>query len=127
MGRADIQDQTINRLLRAQTGRSRSKLDGPDEAGSARASGLSSPVKRNDFDGVRYVSKMDGDRVVLAVAVRQGREDWIALPEDEEPKPRPRAECSVKGCGLPRKYRSVKAFEEGGCSLPHLKEVEAQL
>lgn len=85
-------------------------------------------MKRNDFDGVRYVSRLDGDKLVLEVAVRPGREEWIALPEDEHPKLATKvAVCSVTGCNQPRKYRCVKAIEKGGCSLPHLKEVETQL
>lgn len=76
---------------------------------------------------MRYVSRLDGEKLVVQIAVRPGREDWIALPEHDERKIPPQAACSVKGCGQPRKYRCVKAFEKGGCSLPHLKEVEARL
>ncbi|WOO83760.1 uncharacterized protein LOC62_05G007283 [Vanrija pseudolonga] len=140
----DEQDQTINRLLRAQTGRSRSKLDGPSPmpdaedsaAASGRASGVSSPTKRvaPPPEGVRYVSRLQGEDVVLSVAVRAGRESWLdiggggggggaAVPAKRDAS----GTCAAKGCALPRKYRAVARFETGGCSLAHLKEVEAGL
>lgn len=35
--------------------------------------------------------------------------------------------CAVEGCGERRKYRSVRAFQVGGCCLDHLKEVDLGL
>ncbi|KAL1406249.1 hypothetical protein Q8F55_007943 [Vanrija albida] len=136
----DEQDQTINRLLRAQTGRSRSKLDGPSpmpdangEDSGAAPSGATSPTKRSapPPDGVRYVSALRGDDVVLSVSVRAGREGWLDVGgggggERAEGRDA-RGLCAAKGCAQPRKYRCVGRFETGGCSLAHLKEVEAAL
>jgi hypothetical protein len=38
-----------------------------------------------------------------------------------------RARCAVPGCEQNRKYRSIRKFELGGCSLNHLQLVEADL
>lgn len=131
---ADMQDQTINRLLRAQTGRSRSKLDHtplPDGE-----SGASSPTKQRSVldipNGIRWVSRLDGDNVTMAVSVMEGNEKWLDFPEqphkdDGKKSKKDEAKCGAEGCKEKRKYRSTKKFDVGGCSLPHLKEVEAAL
>ncbi|BEJ12940.1 hypothetical protein CspHIS471_0301140 [Cutaneotrichosporon sp. HIS471] len=120
----DEQDQTINRLLRAQTGRSRAKLDDTDTP----RSGQVSPVKRPVPDGVRWVSSLAGEDVVLRVGVKAGRDEWIAVGDG------PRIEsdkgnmvCAAKGCKQPRKYRSVGKRSVGGCCVAHLREVDVRV
>jgi len=97
---ADNQDQTINRLLRAQTSKSRSKLDAPAESTlnspappgttSAQAGdgedevdpkpktrGRELPVNENM---IRVVSRLNAEGgLVNLVAVTEGREGWIAV------------------------------------------------
>ncbi|KLT42345.1 hypothetical protein CC85DRAFT_285584 [Cutaneotrichosporon oleaginosum] len=124
----DEQDQTINRLLRAQTGRSRTKLDDTDTP----RSGQVSPVKARVVpDAVRWVSRMHGEDVVLRVGVKAGREAWIAVGEEHVPRFEAAEPgdlvCAAQGCALPRKYRSVGKPSVGGCSVAHLKEVNARV
>jgi Ino eighty subunit 2 len=93
---ANNQDQTINRLLRAQTSKSRSKLDAPAESTSnspappggpivegeeveskPKTRGRELPVNENM---IRIVSRLDGDGgLTNLVAVTEGREGWIAV------------------------------------------------
>jgi len=98
---ADNQDQTINRLLRAQTSKSRSKLDAPAESTSnspappgttsaqagdggedevdskPKTRGRELPVNENM---IRMVSKLNAEGgLVNLVAVTEGREGWIAV------------------------------------------------
>lgn len=137
------QDQTINRLLRAQTGRSRAKLDaepGEDGDNAGAVSGNASPTKRprrmgNPDTMIRWSSKMEGEKMVIRVAAPVGKDDWIALGvvaptlevKEEKPKITPPAACAVTGCGNARKYRSTKQFDKGGCSMEHLKMVNEGL
>jgi Ino eighty subunit 2 len=77
--------------------------------------------------------------VVLRVAAPRGKEGWIDIGPNGLVDGRPRVNvketerrdvsgvCAVEGCGEKRKYRSVKKFEVGGCSLAHLKQVEATI
>jgi Ino eighty subunit 2 len=91
---------------------------------------------------IRWVSSIVGDRVVVRVAAPKGKDEWIGIgsrPTIPDSKTdlksdvkangglaeRGRATCAVEGCEERRKYRSVKRFEVGGCSLQHLKQVEA--
>ncbi|GMK57834.1 hypothetical protein CspeluHIS016_0406680 [Cutaneotrichosporon spelunceum] len=124
----DEQDQTINRLLRAQTGRSRAKLDDTDTP----RSGQTSPVKARPVpDGVRWVSRMAGEDVVLHVGVKAGREGWIAVGEEHAARFKASEKgdmvCAAKGCDQARKYRSVGKQSVGGCCVAHLKEVDARV
>ncbi|ORX38857.1 hypothetical protein BD324DRAFT_294568 [Kockovaella imperatae] len=147
----DEQDQTINRLLRAQTGRSRAKLDvpSPGEEGGTGGGGSGvggsrypSPSRRTTTAAplenmIRWISSIQDDNVVLRVAAPAGKEDWIAVSDatlaedstDTKPVLRrdARGTCGVDGCDAERKYRSVKKFETGGCSMEHLRAVEAGL
>lgn len=67
----------------------------------------------------------------MAVSVMEGNEKWLELPAAPErtaaAKENSEGRCGAKGCSEKRKYRSTKKFDVGGCSLPHLKEVEAAL
>jgi len=104
----------------------------PDGGESGRASGVSSPTKRaaTIADAVRYESRIEQNKLVLAVAVPVGREEWIAFGEEGEEKKESRntkGNCAVPGCDQPRKYRCVAKFEVGGCSLEHLRQVEQSL
>ena len=40
--------------------------------------------------------------------------------------PPPLAHCDFEGCGAVRKYRLVKDWRRGACSMMHLKALEAQ-
>jgi len=100
------QDQTINRLLRAQTSKSRSKLDAPAEneaspvppgdggAGAVAAGvdgvgaeeiSIESRGKRKremplNEDMIRFVSKLNGEGgLIQLVGVAKGKEGWIAV------------------------------------------------
>ncbi|WWD00507.1 hypothetical protein V866_007424 [Kwoniella sp. B9012] len=129
----DEQDETINRLLRAQTSKSRSKLDQPSPAlgeGELTASGQASPSKQISPNMIRWSSTLtkDGD-ILLRVGAPKDKEDWISLtPAGEEGKDklieRQIPTCGVVGCAKKRIYRSTKNFDIGGCSLDHLKAVE---
>ncbi|OCF41701.1 hypothetical protein I317_04507 [Kwoniella heveanensis CBS 569] len=113
----DEQDETINRLLRAQTSRSRAKLDNPSpgvgdaEGGEASGSGQVSPSRRVPLiagEMIRWTSSIskDGD-VLLRVAVPKDEEDWIALTPDQLSSP------SVSADQGERKVRMRKPFERG--------------
>ncbi|WWD07746.1 hypothetical protein V865_005848 [Kwoniella europaea PYCC6329] len=129
----DEQDETINRLLRAQTSKSRSKLDQPSPAlgeGELTASGQASPSKQISSNMIRWSSTLtkDGD-ILLRVGAPKEKEDWISLtPAGEEGKDRLMVReiptCGVVGCANKRIYRSTKNFDIGGCSLDHLEAVE---
>lgn len=78
--------------------------------------------------GIRWSSRLDGENVTMAVSVMEGNEKWLELPEADRPPAKSKeGKCAAKGCSEKRKYRSTKKFDVGGCSLPHLKEVEAAL
>ncbi|WVQ69182.1 uncharacterized protein L199_007398 [Kwoniella botswanensis] len=130
----DEQDETINRLLRAQTSKSRSKLDQPSPAlgeGELTASGQASPSKKQPLSNmIRWSSTLtkDGD-ILLRVGAPKEKDDWISLtPAGKEGKDRLMVReiptCGVVGCANKRIYRSTKNFDIGGCSLDHLKAVE---
>ncbi|TYJ54648.1 hypothetical protein B9479_004682 [Cryptococcus floricola] len=117
----DEQDETINRLLRAQTSRSRAKIDDDMDP----STGNPSPSRRIQAppEGmVRWTSKMGKEgAVVMSVAVPSGQERWLDMGAPSvEPKKDERM-CNAPGCGEKRKYRSVKVFEKGGCSMAHLE------
>lgn len=93
---ANNQDQTINRLLRAQTSKSRSKLDAPAESTSNSPAPPGGPIVEGEEveskpktrgrelpvnEGmIRTVSKLNGDGgLINLVAVTEGREGWIAV------------------------------------------------
>ncbi|ODO06293.1 hypothetical protein L198_01525 [Cryptococcus wingfieldii CBS 7118] len=123
----DEQDETINRLLRAQTSRSRAKIDDDNDP----STGNPSPSRRIQAppEGmVRWTSKMGKEgAVVMSVAVPTGQERWLDMGAPSvEPKKDERM-CNAPGCGEKRKYRSLKVFEKGGCSMAHLETVEAAL
>jgi Ino eighty subunit 2 len=93
----DNQDQTINRLLRAQTSKSRSKLDAPQTDSPApepNQEGVESEEIPEQGQGgrkvmpikegmVRYVSRLEGEgeggKLVNLIGVVEGREDWIKV------------------------------------------------
>ena len=93
---ANNQDQTINRLLRAQTSKSRSKLDAPAESTSNSPAPPGGPIVEGEEvesrpktrgrelpvnEGmIRIVSRLNGEGVLInLVAVTEGREGWIAV------------------------------------------------
>ncbi|WWC87008.1 uncharacterized protein L201_001890 [Kwoniella dendrophila CBS 6074] len=81
----DEQDETINRLLRAQTSKSRSKLDQPSPAigEDGETSGQVSPSRRvpvQPSNMIRWSSTLNKDgNVLIRVAAPKGKDDWIAL------------------------------------------------
>ena len=80
-------------------------------------------------NSIRYSSSIVGDNLVLRVGVPKGKEEWVRVgaTEQKEVMRDVRGECAVEGCGEARKYRCVKKFEMGGCSLAHLKLLNAAL
>lgn len=75
---------------------------------------------------------MKGESVVLSVGVKRGREEWISVGEGATTGVKKKGEdgerkCAAKGCAEARKYRCVAKSSVGGCSLPHLKEVEGRV
>jgi len=76
-------------------------------------------------NSIRYTSSIVGDNVVLKVGVPKGKEEWVRVGEDLSKRDTIRrdasAQCAVEGCEEKRKYRCLKKFEVGGCSLAHLK------
>ena len=97
--RANNQDQTINRLLRAQTSKSRSKLDAPAESTSNSPAPPGTSAQVGDESGevelkpktrgrelpvndtmIRFVSRLNAEGgLINLVAVTEGREGWIAV------------------------------------------------
>ena len=81
---------------------------------------------------IRWVSSIKDESVVMRVAAPIGKNDWISVDRAavglsvELPKTL-EARCVVKGCGRNRKYRSVKDPTVGGCSMEHLRMVNASL
>ena len=68
--------------------------------------------------------------MVLRVGVPRGKEGWVRVGGDEDGLKARRdmsGECGVEGCGEKRKYRCVKKFEVGGCSLTHLRQLNEAL
>ncbi|RXK37520.1 hypothetical protein M231_05241 [Tremella mesenterica] len=141
--RQDEQDQTINRLLRAQTSKSRNKLEDPLDGSPAPGTNSASVARRlmpASNDMIRFTSKLIDGKLVQTVSAPKGKETWIDLlppsftnhdrAEDVSATPKRNildAQCGVKGCKAKRKYRSVKAFEVGACCMEHLKMVNAGL
>lgn len=137
-----LQNDVINRLLKAQTGKTRrnvaqnegtplSGLDGDD----AMNGGGASDGARNAqvVPGMlRFVSSIKSGKFEMLVSAPPGKETAI---EFESPpraghvaaEKKTEARCAVRGCSEKRKYRSVLDFETGGCSMPHLKLVEQSL
>jgi Ino eighty subunit 2 len=70
----------------------------------------------------------DGN-LIMRVGVPPGREGWLGMDTSAIAAPGVKGKgiCGVHGCGKERIYRSVKSFEIGGCSMAHLKEVDAGL
>jgi Ino eighty subunit 2 len=68
---------------------------------------------------------------VLRLGAPKGKEDWVQvgtpLSADVKPKVSQPGTCGVDGCGERRKYRCVRKFDTGGCSMAHLKLVEQSL
>lgn len=133
-----LQNDVINRLLKAQTGKTRRNV----------AQGEGTPISLNDGDDangptdaknaavvpgmLRFVSSIRSGKFEMFVSAPPGKEQAIALEEapvrlEQAGRGKAEAHCGVKGCGERRKYRSVLDFEKGGCSMPHLKLVEQSL
>ncbi|KAK4686083.1 Ino eighty subunit 2, partial [Tremellales sp. Uapishka_1] len=127
----DEQDQTINRLLRAQTGRSRAKLDAPsptlESADPLLPTTPAVPVI--PLNMIRTINECVNGVSVSRVAVPEGMEGWLMVNGDgsghvKRKKDEGETKCAVEGCGEKRKYRSIKKFERGGCCIDHLRVVE---
>lgn len=74
--------------------------------------------------------------MMLRLGVKRGREEWIALGDGSKPgegrggkkeESEMERRCAAKGCVKARKYRCVAKTSIGGCSVPHLKEVEERV
>ena len=79
---------------------------------------------------IRWVSSIKGDNVNILIGAPIGKENWldVGIPREvSKGRTDIAAMCSVQGCAEKRKYRSTRQFEVGGCSMDHLKVVEAGL
>ncbi|KAF8481459.1 hypothetical protein JB92DRAFT_3037988 [Gautieria morchelliformis] len=141
----DEKTETINRLLRKQSSRSKAKRsafvntsivptpqsphsgDGGESDGVLGAvpgttgqMGMPGPVWR-------WVSNSSGIRLGVPSEVVDIRETMgdaakmVAASNALDMKPRPPAICNVPGCREPRKYRLVHDFEQGACGMEHLR------
>lgn len=80
---------------------------------------------------LRFVSSIRSGKFEMFVSAPQGKEQAItfenASGRERVGRGKVDARCGVEGCGEKRKYRCVLDFEKGGCSMPHLKQVEQSL
>jgi Ino eighty subunit 2 len=134
------QNDVINRLLKAQTGKTRrnaaqnegtpmSGLDGDDPMNGGSSDTRNSQVVPGML---RFVSSIKSGKFEMLVSAPPGKEkviEFASAPRTGQVAGGKKAEarCAVKGCGEKRKYRSVLNFETGGCSMSHLKLVEQSL
>ena len=64
------------------------------------------------------------------VSAPEGKEIWLDLPPPVEVarrRERTLVGCAVDGCRGVRKYRCVGDFEVGGCSMEHLRVLDARV
>ncbi len=67
----------------------------------------------------------------LRVSVKAGHEAWLAVGEAYAPRLEPADKgevvCAAAGCTNQRRYRAVGKMSVGGCSVAHLREVDARV
>lgn len=125
------QIETINRLLKAQTGRTRGKASVTTTATAsllASAEANSPPPPRPPPSLFRSISSIRSGAFVVTLSAPEDP-DYVAKlaspPAVSFPQVPTPALCTIDGCGRPRKYRCVGAFERGGCGLEHLRIAQA--
>ncbi|CAG8584365.1 12762_t:CDS:2 [Acaulospora morrowiae] len=106
----------INRLLRKQTSKKRTKdQDDNDSVHNDNGSGSNTPSV------FHYVTNQKGCSLSVPRGVK------IPIEFSKGPTyPPPIPMCSFSGCQLPKKYRSTKTLEFA-CSMEHLKKIDAQI
>ncbi|CED82436.1 INO80 complex subunit B-like conserved region [Phaffia rhodozyma] len=143
----DDKIETVNRLLKAQSSRSRGKASavllstsasGPANPNPAdgtnssdqHASGIHTPAPPlpTAFRTIQSI-KSGAYEITLSAPLNPAFMAKLAKPIDRENKRKqgPKPVCSVEDCGKERKYRCVggeDAFELGGCGLDHLRTVQ---
>jgi Ino eighty subunit 2 len=144
LGLPSVQTDTINRLLRAQSGRTKAKIPSsllPSRPGSGAASTSGDSGAVGDGPPpppptlLRFVSSVKGGEFRLTVSFPENKLDAVkmgpvhSLDDQDNGSTRRNVAgtCDVPGCGQRRIYRCVTAFDKGGCSLPHLKLVQGSL
>ncbi|KAF8498417.1 hypothetical protein JB92DRAFT_2984659 [Gautieria morchelliformis] len=141
----DEKTETINRLLKKQSSRSKAKRstllntsvvptpqsphsgdDGESDAVLGAVPGTTDQMGTIMPGPVwRWVSNSSGIRLGVPSEVVDigdaARMDAASNALDEHMKPRPAAICNVPGCCGRRKYRLVRDFEQGACGIEHLR------
>jgi hypothetical protein len=134
----------INRLLKAQTGKTRrnvaqmegtpiSGLDGEDTInGTATGGSAISPAVPGML---RFVSSIRSGNFVMSVSAPVGKEQTLQFEESLHSRAQPAAEkvpekrtsvCCLSGCSQPIKYRYTSNFNLGGCSLDHYRSLKSE-
>ncbi|EXX55233.1 Ies2p [Rhizophagus irregularis DAOM 197198w] len=107
---------TINRLLKKQTTKRRTK-DQEDTDSVHNDTNSSSILPPSSF---HYVNNAEGATLSIPAGVE------IPIRFGKGPKyPPPIPDCAFPGCNVPKKYRSVKTFEYA-CSMDHLHKLESR-
>ncbi|KAF8603317.1 hypothetical protein BDV93DRAFT_442474 [Ceratobasidium sp. AG-I] len=134
----DEKTETINRLLKKQSAKTRNKklLEASvDEAGLPVDNSTGAvPENRTTIPCYRWVSSSKEASVALSFSlpsVANGLQtdgETTSFVASQPPVVRPTATCAVSGCTLERKYRLAGAadFEKGACGMDHLKLLKTQ-
>ncbi|KAJ9111401.1 hypothetical protein QFC19_001170 [Naganishia cerealis] len=131
-------NDVINRLLKAQTGKTRRNaaqaegtpipgLDGDETVnGTATGGSAFAPLVPGML---RFVSSIKSGTFEMSVSAPDGK-DQVLQFEESQYHSRPRDEpekrtniCSISGCSLPIRYRLPSSFNVGGCSLDHYRSL----
>ncbi|KAG9295036.1 hypothetical protein G9A89_017830 [Geosiphon pyriformis] len=109
---------TINRLLKKQNTKRRSKEDEADNNQDNQKDGTSrKPMQATSF---HYVNCLNGSTLSIPIGVP------VPISFDKGPNyPPPVPTCDHLGCQHPKKYRSVKNYKYA-CSMDHLKKIEGR-
>ncbi|KAJ9104488.1 hypothetical protein QFC21_001984 [Naganishia friedmannii] len=140
-------NDVINRLLKAQTGKTRrnvaqmegtpmSGLDGEETInGTAVGGSANAPAVPGML---RFVSSIRSGNFVMSVSAPLGKEQTLHFEESlyhSHPRAPPAVEkveekrtslCALPGCSQPIKYRYTSNFNLGGCSLEHYRSLQPE-
>ncbi|KAJ9114652.1 hypothetical protein QFC22_005528 [Naganishia vaughanmartiniae] len=138
-------NDVINRLLKAQTGKTRrnvaqmegtpmSGLDGEETINGTATDG--SAISPAVPGMLRFVSSIRSGNFVMSVSAPPGKEETLQFEESlYHSRAQPAAErvaekrtsvCALSGCSKPIKYRYTSNFNLGGCSLDHYRSVKPE-
>ncbi|RIA78786.1 PAPA-1-like conserved region-domain-containing protein, partial [Glomus cerebriforme] len=107
---------TINRLLKKQTTKRRTK----DQDDTDSVHNDSSNAGLLPLSSFHYVNNAEGATLSIPIGVE------IPIQFEKGPKyPPPVPNCAFPGCNVPKKYRSIKTFEYA-CSMDHLHKLESK-